>query len=377
MTNRRYIRRRRNALLITALVAIVIVGIIVLLVISVNGKSKKTLATATATVFRVATTIPNINPTATPLPTDMPTIEPSSTTSPSPASTTKPASGAMYVKVTANSKLNVRASASATASIVTTLNIGETVTVLSQGSTWSNIKTASGKTGYVQNSYLVSTKPDVATEMKKLWDKTVYRDGSTTTNFSLLTATYQSDYLVKFTLAGTAGTATNTISGSATISGNVATYTKGTLKVTLTTSSGKITVAVTNSGAPAGITYNATYSSGTKPTVTTAPTPAPSTTPLYDKGLFFSATQEDAFKDLTDTNYSTFVDRAGTVSAISVTATEKLYKLTSSSSSTKTAVIMVTSDGKIYAAYSNSSGVYTTKFSTESTYPTEFTDALS
>ncbi|MEB4868852.1 MULTISPECIES: SH3 domain-containing protein [Priestia] len=52
------------------------------------------------------------------------------------------------------SSLNVRSSASTSASIVTNLSRGSKVTVVKESGSWSQIKTASGKTGWVASQYL-------------------------------------------------------------------------------------------------------------------------------------------------------------------------------------------------------------------------------
>ncbi|MBZ5754018.1 SH3 domain-containing protein, partial [Metabacillus rhizolycopersici] len=58
--------------------------------------------------------------------------------------------------------LNVRKSASTSASIVTTIKKDAKVTVYSEANGWSKIK-VNGKEGYVSSSYLTSTKPRTST----------------------------------------------------------------------------------------------------------------------------------------------------------------------------------------------------------------------
>ena len=64
-----------------------------------------------------------------------------------------------YVNVTKGSSLNMRSSASTSASVVSKLARGTKVTVTSEANGWAKI-TAGGKTGYVSTSYLSSSNPD-------------------------------------------------------------------------------------------------------------------------------------------------------------------------------------------------------------------------
>ena len=64
-----------------------------------------------------------------------------------------------YVNVTKGSSLNMRSSASTSASVVSKLTRGTKVTVTSESKGWAKI-TAGGKTGYVSTSYLSASNPD-------------------------------------------------------------------------------------------------------------------------------------------------------------------------------------------------------------------------
>ena len=64
-----------------------------------------------------------------------------------------------YVNVTKGSSLNMRSSASTSASVVSKLARGTKVTVTSEANGWAKI-TAGGKTGYVSTSYLSSSNPN-------------------------------------------------------------------------------------------------------------------------------------------------------------------------------------------------------------------------
>ena len=64
-----------------------------------------------------------------------------------------------YVNVTKGSSLNMRSSASTSASVVSKLARGTKVTVTSEAKGWAKI-TAGGKTGYVSTSYLSSSNPN-------------------------------------------------------------------------------------------------------------------------------------------------------------------------------------------------------------------------
>gem|GEM_PF-6346883 len=381
MANRRYARRRRNALFITAIFTTLVVAIIIIIIFSLANKGKNNI-TATATQ---AYDFSTVTPTDVPTDTDEPiaTVDPLLTATPEGTSTVQPTPTATtsttvnetrYAKISADSKLNVRETASTTANIVATLNYGETVTVTAQSGDWYKIKTSKDKVGYVKASYLVTTKLDVSTEMKKLWDKSgLYREGSTTTTFSQLTASYVSDYKISFKLSGTAGSATNSLAGTAYIIGGTATYTKDSSKVTFTLSGGKIVVAVTKITTPSGITYAGTYST-TKPSSTPTPT-AVISTPLLNKGVLFTAAQETAFKSLTGANYATFVSRCQTFTNTTSTGDYK-FNIFQSAANEK-AVIKITADGAIWAALTNDAGKYTIVITNQTgAYPDDFKTAI-
>ena len=66
----------------------------------------------------------------------------------------------MYVKTSnPNNRLNMRSSASTSASIVERLPYGMKLTVYSSANGWAKVKSANGKVGYVSTQYLSSTKP--------------------------------------------------------------------------------------------------------------------------------------------------------------------------------------------------------------------------
>ena len=63
-----------------------------------------------------------------------------------------------YVKVDSGSNLNVRATASSTASVLTKLVYGSKVMVYSEENGWAKVK-ANGKEGYVSTKYLTTSEP--------------------------------------------------------------------------------------------------------------------------------------------------------------------------------------------------------------------------
>src|SRR3954468_24826321 len=63
-----------------------------------------------------------------------------------------------YVKVDSGSNLNVRATASSTAPVLTKLAYGSKVMVYSEESGWAKVK-ANGKEGYVSAKYLTTSEP--------------------------------------------------------------------------------------------------------------------------------------------------------------------------------------------------------------------------
>lgn len=383
MVNRRYARRRRQALLYTTIAAVAVVLVIIVIIFSLNNRKNNSEVNATATPDGINT----VEPTATLLPTDelIPTEDPyatatleptvTSTIAPTPTATTSSSlNETRYVKISADSKLNVRASANTTSDIVTTLNYGEAVTVTAQSGDWYQIKTSASKTGYVMTKYLVTAAIDVSTEMKKLWDKSgIYRDNSTQTTYSKLTTSYAADYKITFKLEGVAGSATNTVSGTAYITGNMATYTKDSSKITFTIASGKITVAVTKVTTPTGISYAGTYSATTL--ATAAPTATPSiSTPLTDKYVLFAG-QEAAFKALVGTKYDTFVSRCVSFDQQVITGSYRFSVFYTAAN--EKAVVKVTSDGKIWAALTDANGEYTYKITNQEDYPDDFNTATS
>ena len=66
-----------------------------------------------------------------------------------------------YVKVDSGSNLNVRATASSTAPVLTKLVYGSKVMVYSEESGWAKVK-ANGKEGYVSTKYLTTSEPSEA-----------------------------------------------------------------------------------------------------------------------------------------------------------------------------------------------------------------------
>ncbi|HJW83810.1 MAG TPA: SH3 domain-containing protein [Anaerolineae bacterium] len=89
---------------------------------------------------------------------------------PTPAvSTPAPAAATGDVWVTATTRLNLRAQASTTASLITTLSLGQHLTAVglpsgpdAAGITWQNVRTDGGQTGWVSAQYLSRTAPAAA-----------------------------------------------------------------------------------------------------------------------------------------------------------------------------------------------------------------------
>ncbi len=89
--------------------------------------------------------------TATPKPTATPTPKPTAT----PKATAKPSTTTTKYKVTATSGLNLRKSASTSASILETLSYGSIVTLVdAYSSSWYKVKSASGNVGFVSTDYI-------------------------------------------------------------------------------------------------------------------------------------------------------------------------------------------------------------------------------
>ena len=79
------------------------------------------------------------------------------------AAATAKAGTTAYIVSDNGKSVNVRKRASATASVVTSLSVGTQVTVTEKGSTWSAITGSFGE-GYVKNTFLSDTKPEVKEE---------------------------------------------------------------------------------------------------------------------------------------------------------------------------------------------------------------------
>ncbi len=89
--------------------------------------------------------------TATPKPTATPTPKPTAT----PKATAKPSTTTTKYKVTATSGLNLRKSASTSASILETLSYGSIVTLVdAYSSSWYKVKSSSGNVGFVSTDYI-------------------------------------------------------------------------------------------------------------------------------------------------------------------------------------------------------------------------------
>lgn len=133
-------------------------------------------------------------PTATPKPTPKPT--PTATPKPEPTATPKPTSKpkpAATVKMTTTTALNLRASASPSAKVLTVLAKSTVVTVTASSGTWRKV-TVGTRTGWVASAYLAKapSKPAASTSVK-----------TTTTALNLRASASASGKILKVLAKGT------------------------------------------------------------------------------------------------------------------------------------------------------------------------------
>ncbi len=129
------------------------------------------VAVATNTAQPTATAIaqPTSAPTSTPLPTSTPTVVESTTPAPTATPTATPTPATREVYVNSDNGLNLRAEPSSTATVLRTLDPGTSLTAIgaanppdASGTTWQNVRTADGQSGWVAAQYLIDTKPVAA-----------------------------------------------------------------------------------------------------------------------------------------------------------------------------------------------------------------------
>ncbi len=141
--------RQLRAYGVFAIAAILLI-IIIIAIVGLFSKDKPTDATTTpsgttANSFTAAST-----PTPTPPVTPSAPVEPSGSAQPSPG-----LSNEKVVKTSSGSGVNMRAQASTDSSVVTHLDDGQVLTVLSPGEEWTQVKTSDNKEGYVKNDFLI------------------------------------------------------------------------------------------------------------------------------------------------------------------------------------------------------------------------------